>query len=802
MVVAQKVKESEITEQDSLLLTRNLLRIAIFNISYIRGLFPEKYFSDKSVPALDMKIKKLMPMDAESRRLIDWMEKGVYDALQKKYLKTLLFCVCEAVDGPMIEEYSFSFSYSSSSDSQEVSMNINRSGTKKGGTFKHNSTTEITPSQMRSSACKMVRTLVQLMRTLDKMPEERTVLMKLLYYDDVTPMDYEPPFFRGCTDEEPHNLWTKDPLKMEVGRVNSKYLVLNLKVKSVLDPCEDENNDYQDDEISLGAESLQIDEDSESNNDDDQYIVAPVEKKQFQEDNAAADEDNTQDPAEDEHQLERVKEWIGSYHLETVDLTDVLSNFPDISVILIEDIMDMLVKENVVTKATGGYVINKKKNFDYEFDVVKEEADVHAVGHDGKAGCVDHMYMKPGTVRKLLDKMAKDGYVEATTSNRRLGKRVIQSDLTNKKLLEVTKILNFDAMDVDNTESGDKSTNNLETETAAGTKYKDLSTCGGLHSIGSDITRTRGRSDANMNDSTGLGRKMGRSGSTPTSRAEPAASRESFVPGADEGRGGDDMDLVMESKSTQDKRFRKTSTVEMEGSAVNGAIQLKRLGFVRSLVINAVVLLSNIYDHAKQNSGSLRPTVDRAEGAVTALVTPIYHRFRDVPTHLLVFLDNKVFLFYFIYFSVDDASHKFDEHAPPMAKNVALKVHVIMKKASATVEELVEEAKVGGPMAAVYRSSSMSKTFAINQLAMVWYKISQHSTLQGVAEVAAPTARDWSEKYNSLVQGMRGKGYSLFCYAPLVPVEEMAKAYKRVEASAADKEEEASSSSTSESDKE
>uniref|UniRef100_A0A453L857 HORMA domain-containing protein n=1 Tax=Aegilops tauschii subsp. strangulata TaxID=200361 RepID=A0A453L857_AEGTS len=32
--------------------TRNLLRIAIYNISYIRGLFPEKYFNDKSVPAL------------------------------------------------------------------------------------------------------------------------------------------------------------------------------------------------------------------------------------------------------------------------------------------------------------------------------------------------------------------------------------------------------------------------------------------------------------------------------------------------------------------------------------------------------------------------------------------------------------------------------------------------------------------------------------------------------------------------------------------------------------------------------
>ncbi|KAK1386902.1 hypothetical protein POM88_015080 [Heracleum sosnowskyi] len=62
----------------------NLLRIAIFNISYIRGLFPENYFNDKSVPAL-----------------------GVYDALQKKYLKTLLFCVCETVEGPMIEEYAW-----------------------------------------------------------------------------------------------------------------------------------------------------------------------------------------------------------------------------------------------------------------------------------------------------------------------------------------------------------------------------------------------------------------------------------------------------------------------------------------------------------------------------------------------------------------------------------------------------------------------------------------------------------------------------------------------------------------------
>ncbi|KAL9662734.1 hypothetical protein QQ045_027568 [Rhodiola kirilowii] len=136
-------------------------------------------------------------MDAESRIMIDWMEKGVYDALQKKYLKTLLFCICETVEGPMIEEYAFSFSYPNN-DSQEVSMDINRTGDKKGGNFKYNSKTEVTPNEMRSSACKMIRTLVQLMRTLDRMPEE---------------------------------------------------------VKSLLDPCGDENDDNEDGDVSVGDDS-------------------------------------------------------------------------------------------------------------------------------------------------------------------------------------------------------------------------------------------------------------------------------------------------------------------------------------------------------------------------------------------------------------------------------------------------------------------------------------------------------------------------------------------------------------------
>lgn len=73
-------------------------------------------------------------------------------------------------------------------------------------------------------------------------------------------------------------------------------------------------------------------------------------------------------------------------------------------------------------------------------------------------------------------------------------------------------------------------------------------------------------------------------------------------------------------------------------------IQLKYLDFLRILTVNAVVLVSNIYDYAKQNSGSLKSTVEMAENAVVTVVSPVYHRFEGVPTHLLVFLDTKVCL--------------------------------------------------------------------------------------------------------------------------------------------------------------
>ncbi|KAF6147259.1 hypothetical protein GIB67_013080 [Kingdonia uniflora] len=152
----------------------------------------------------------------------------------------------------------------------------------------------------RSSACKMVRTLVQLMRTLDRMPEE-------------------------------------------------------VKSKSILDPCEDENDDIQEEEdVSLGVDSVQMADPSDSDSEihspeEDNYIITPT--------------DNTQNDEEDEQQLARLRDWMELYHTDTVELTDVLSNFPDISMAILGGTFQVpTLTEDVVLKSIYSILVMDVSN--------------------------------------------------------------------------------------------------------------------------------------------------------------------------------------------------------------------------------------------------------------------------------------------------------------------------------------------------------------------------------------------------------------------------------------------------------
>uniref|UniRef100_A0A5B7BYT0 REF/SRPP-like protein n=1 Tax=Davidia involucrata TaxID=16924 RepID=A0A5B7BYT0_DAVIN len=200
--------------------------------------------------------------------------------------------------------------------------------------------------------------------------------------------------------------------------------------------------------------------------------------------------------------------------------------------------------------------------------------------------------------------------------------------------------------------------------------------------------------------------------------------------------------------------------------------ELKHLGFARMIAINALVCVSNLYEYAKQNSGPLKSTVGTVESAVTTVVGPVYEKFRGVPGDLLVFLDKKV----------DEATIKLDKHAPPLAKQVVGQAHFMVQKASEVAQTLLREAQVGGPHAAIDYTGTLCKQLLVSQGARVWYGVNQIPPFHAVANMAVATAACCSEKYNESIAAMTSKGYTVFNYFPLVPIEEMAKAYKQVEA--------------------
>ncbi|KAI3722928.1 hypothetical protein L2E82_34141 [Cichorium intybus] len=97
---------------------------------------------------------------------------------------------------------------------------------------------------------------------------------------------------------------------------------------------------------------------------------------------------------------------------------------------------------------------------------------------------------------KLMDKMTKEGFIE-TSNNRRLGKRVIHSEITKKKLDEVRKALDFNAVEDTNENQG-------------GT---NKSTLGAFHSIGSELTRSSGKPELQQN----MSNRLNGHNNTPTS---------------------------------------------------------------------------------------------------------------------------------------------------------------------------------------------------------------------------------------------------------------------------------------------
>ncbi|KNC50598.1 HORMA domain-containing protein [Thecamonas trahens ATCC 50062] len=212
-----------VTASESLCLVRNLLRCSISTIAYLRSLFPEHCFYDRTLNGL--RIKSLKPSTDEAQELCNWLEQGVFPALKLGYIDHIILGVYEAASDELVESYHFQVQYPSGPD----------------GLPRYDAATPAPATdqkEIKFSTITMMRTLTLLCQTLQPLVVDRYIMMRVIY-SDTAPPDYEPLFFQPAPANEPM-FFTRKPLEFAVGSVRTHHHVYDMGMRTVLDGLADD----------------------------------------------------------------------------------------------------------------------------------------------------------------------------------------------------------------------------------------------------------------------------------------------------------------------------------------------------------------------------------------------------------------------------------------------------------------------------------------------------------------------------------------------------------------------------------
>ncbi|KAI9102838.1 DNA-binding protein [Phlyctochytrium arcticum] len=197
------------TVQNSLNLVRNLMGTTLGAITYLRGLFPEKNYKDTKMGGLTLK-KIARNYSDEADELMNWLEQGCFDALEKQYV-SINIVTDTATSRYRLEAYTFGFSYPAK-DKWCISIDANGKNA-----FKVK-----TKGEIMKATTELLRRLLILTQTLSALPPQAYITMKLFYYDETTPEDYEPPYFRAGDDDEKF-YFAHRPEKIRVGQIETPH---------------------------------------------------------------------------------------------------------------------------------------------------------------------------------------------------------------------------------------------------------------------------------------------------------------------------------------------------------------------------------------------------------------------------------------------------------------------------------------------------------------------------------------------------------------------------------------------------
>lgn len=113
-----------------------------------------------------------------------------------------------------------------------------------------------------------------------------------------------------------------------------------------------------------------------------------------------------------------------------------------------------------------------------------------------------------------------------------------------------------------------------------------------------------------------------------------------------------------------------------------------------------------------------------------------------------------------------------------MAKSVVRITKQVIYKAADISQEIVQEVRVTGPRATILYFATLSKNFVEGYMPILLGQANRLPVINSVAQKFIPAASVWVGKYNNLVTKLGARGYHFFRYLPLVPMDDIAKAFK------------------------
>ena len=209
----------QVTEIQSTLFVKKLLAVAISSITYLRALFPEAAYGDRCLEDVNLKILRDDSAWPDACRVIQWL-RGCFDALEKKYLRGVLVGIYDDPEDPdtVIEQYTFKFAYGDGKG-----IDLYRNGVQ--------IMSAANDKETKKATIRLLRTIVILSQTLLPLQDDVFMTMKLIYYDEVTPEDYDPPGFKKSEGDD--FSFKEDPVNIKVGDVTTNFHSFKLRIKTL-----------------------------------------------------------------------------------------------------------------------------------------------------------------------------------------------------------------------------------------------------------------------------------------------------------------------------------------------------------------------------------------------------------------------------------------------------------------------------------------------------------------------------------------------------------------------------------------